>query len=141
MTGAAAWGPAGSASLASGAVALALPARSATLLVLAPTTTAVEPAAPPAFALRAAPNPTRAGAAIDFALPRAGDVELALYDALGRRVQTLLRGSAAAGPVHVAWDGRDARGAEAPPGVYLLRLSALGRSETRRLLKLHGTRL
>jgi hypothetical protein len=41
----------------------------------------------------------------------------------------------------VAWDGRDARGAEAAPGVYLLRLGALGHVETRRLLKLHGPRL
>jgi hypothetical protein len=141
LTGASAWGPAGSASLAAGALALALPARSATLLVLAPATTDVAARRAASFALRAAPNPTRAGAAIDFTLPRAGEIELALFDALGRRVRTLARGAYAEGPVHLSWDGRDARGAEAAPGVYLLRLSTQGHGETQRVLKLRGARL
>jgi len=135
LTSAAPWGPAGTANLASGAVTLALPARSATLLVLAPATTSVASGGTEFF-LRAAPNPTRAGTSIEFSLPRAGDAELALYDALGRRVRTLFRGARDAGPMRIQWDGRDARGAEAPPGVYLVRLSALGRIEARRLLRL-----
>ena len=135
MTNASAWGAAGAANLTGGALALALPARSATLLVLAPATTAVG-AAESEFSLRASPNPTRAGAAIDFALPRAGHVDLAIFDVAGRRVRTLLRGESAAGPVHAVWDGRDARGAEAAKGVYLLRLAGPGRTESRRLLRL-----
>jgi hypothetical protein len=135
MTNATAWGAAGAANLSSGALALALPARSATLLVLAPATTGVAATEAGLF-LRAAPNPTRAGAAIDFALPRAGTVDLAIFDVAGRRVRTLLRGEAAAGPAHVVWDGRDARGAEAAKGVYLLRLAGPGRTESRRLLRL-----
>ena len=135
LTAAAPWGPAGAASLTAGAATLALPARSATLLVLAPSTTAVATDVP-GFFLRAAPNPTRGESAIDFALPRAGAVDLALFDLAGRRVRTLLHGDAAAGPVRVRWDGRDGRGVEAAPGVYLVRLRALGQVESGRLLRL-----
>jgi len=141
LTAASSWGSVGSASLAAGSLALALPARSATLVVLASATTAATQRPADSFALRAAPNPTRAGTAIDFTLPRAGECELALYDALGRRVRTLARGAMPEGPVRVAWDGRDARGAEAAAGVYLLRLSAVGQVATQRVLKLRGARL
>jgi flagellar hook assembly protein FlgD len=89
-----------------------------------------------AFGLRAHPNPARGAATIAFDLPRAGDVELALYDLAGRRVRTLARGALPGGRHQVAWDGRDDRGRNVAPGVYLCRIEALGASEARRFIRL-----
>jgi hypothetical protein len=72
----------------------------------------------------AAPNPFRGGTSIRFTVPRAGAVELAVYDVAGRRVRTLLRGAQPAGDGAVTWDGRDDAGREMPPGVYLYRYAA-----------------
>lgn len=82
----------------------------------------------------AEPSPTRGGTDLRFVLPHAAHASLALYDALGRRVRTLVPlGALAAGAHSVHWDGRDADGAVAAPGVYLVRLVVDGRALTRRI--------
>ncbi len=78
------------------------------------------------------PNPWRRGAAggglaVSFALPaRAEGVDLALYDVRGRRVATLAHGALDAGPHVARLHAADAPAASVRPGVYFLRLSALG---------------
>ncbi len=79
----------------------------------------------------AGPNPARGASVLRFALPHAGPVNLALYDAGGRRVRSLASGTHAAGEQLVRWDGRDDSGHEAPAGLYFVRLEAGG--ETRHL--------
>jgi len=69
------------------------------------------------------PNPTRAGVRLAVSIGRAGDVELAVLDVLGRRVRTLIAGDAPAGRTEVTWDGLDGAGAPVPAGVYVLRLA------------------
>jgi hypothetical protein len=141
FTAASAWGAAGSATAPAGSVTLALPARSATLAVVSsPTTAAGDPATGSLarLALRFGPNPARAGAAgaIDFTLPRAGRVAIALYDVGGRRLRAWPALECAAGPERVDWDGRDERGLPLPAGNYLLRVSALGQVQTARVVRL-----
>ncbi|HEY2956485.1 MAG TPA: beta-propeller fold lactonase family protein [Candidatus Eisenbacteria bacterium] len=90
-----------------------------------PANVAVEPAAArEEFALRSiGPNPFRSGLEVAFTLGRAGAVDLAVYDALGREVRAVARGMRFdAGPQSLAWDGRDARGREAGAGIYFVRL-------------------
>jgi hypothetical protein len=86
--------------------------------------------APGAFALSVAvPNPFRASTSLRFTTATADPVEVALYDALGRRVQTLYSG--APGPsadTEVRVDG-----AALPPGVYVVRVSSGVSSATQRL--------
>jgi len=139
FTAAAALGPAGASALAAGTLSLALPARSATLAVVAPATTAVDgPAAgaDAAFALRAAPNPARGETVLSFTLPRSAAVDLAVFDLAGRRVRALAPGTLDTGPHRLRWDGRDGRGRAVPGGVYLARLRALGATASVRLLRL-----
>jgi hypothetical protein len=129
--------PAGSATLTSGAVDLTLPARSATLAVVSRPVTAVPPTAGGAgVRLRGYPNPFRAATALAFELPAAGPARLAVYDASGRRVRTLLDGESSAGPHEVAWDGTDDAGRTVPPGVFVSRLVAGDRVESRWLVRL-----
>ncbi len=85
--------------------------------------------------LEAVPNPFRSRAQIAFDAPPAGDaarVELAVFDAAGRLVRTLVDGPVAPGRHTIAWDGRTAR-SEAPAGVYFLRLAAGGSTRVEKL--------
>ncbi len=83
-----------------------------------------------AFALsRAVPNPFRGVTTFQFTTAMAESVEVALFDALGRRVRTLYVGTPGAGtPVEVTVDG-----ASLPPGVYVVRLNSGTAIATRRL--------
>ena len=81
------------------------------------------------FALEAArPNPMRGSATVRFALPEAGDVEVALYDLLGRRVAVVAQGDHGAG-WHTAEIDADALSA----GVYVLRMQTGTFAETQRI--------
>jgi predicted outer membrane repeat protein len=68
------------------------------------------------------PNPFREQTTLHFTLRRSSPVEVALYNAVGRRIRTLYRGTAVARQVHrVQVDGRGL-----PSGIYLVRLSGAG---------------
>lgn len=73
------------------------------------------------------PNPFNPATTIRFRLPSAGAVNLAVYDAAGRLVRTLVDGELAAGPHAYLWDGQDHRGRMAPSGIYLSRLISADR--------------
>ena len=93
-------------------------------------------ATPARIALSApTPNPSRGTARFALALPAAGTVEVAVFDAMGRRVRTLLSGATESGSLPLLWDGLDARGRRADAGVYFLRASASGSTVTRRLVR------
>jgi hypothetical protein len=74
------------------------------------------------------PNPARDGATLRYALPAAADVELAVYDVLGRRVAMLADEARSAGRVERRLDTR-----RLPSGVYFVRLVAGGEVRTQRL--------
>jgi hypothetical protein len=77
---------------------------------------------------RPSPNPLVRGSvsAVAYFLPAAAEAELAVFDATGRRVITLVRGEVGAGPQVAQWDGRDEAGNAAPAGLYLVRLRTSG---------------
>jgi hypothetical protein len=93
-------------------------------------------AAPAAIALTLAssPNPFAGSTHLRFSIPEAADAEVAIYDATGRRVATLLAERVATGERSVVWDRTDARGSRVGPGIYFARLSALGREATTKLV-------
>jgi hypothetical protein len=82
----------------------------------------------------ARPNPFASGTALRFGLPSSQPVTLAVYDAAGRAVRTILRGEQPAGYQVVSWDGRDDAGRALPAGAYFAKLDAEGRSLTGRVL-------
>ena len=93
--------------------------------------------APVSFALgEAYPNPFNPATRIAFSLPRAGEIELAVYDVAGRRVTTLVSGMMAAGQHEVVWRGRDDRGDAVASGVYFSRLVSGKQMQTRKMLLL-----
>jgi hypothetical protein len=86
--------------------------------------------------LSVGPNPFQATTFISYSLPATADAALEVFDVAGRRITTLGRGRAGAGPVTVIWDGRDARGNRVRSGVYFVRLSVNGQSATTRRVTL-----
>jgi len=80
-----------------------------------------------------APNPVLSSATLRLALPRDGLVSLAIYDACGRRVRTLLDGQLRAGEHDVHWDGRNDIGQRLPGGVYFVQFAAERRTLTGRI--------
>lgn len=87
------------------------------------------------LAIRLDPNFSRPenlrGVMLD--LPRAGMANVAVYDAVGRRLVTLHSGALEAGERWVPWDGRGQNGTMVAPGVYFVeaRLRGLGRAVER----------
>ncbi|HET7224395.1 MAG TPA: FlgD immunoglobulin-like domain containing protein [Candidatus Eisenbacteria bacterium] len=81
----------------------------------------------------ALPNPFTSTTTLRMSLRATGPATLAVYDVAGRRVRTLLDGVQRAGARTVTWDGRDEAGARLGAGVYLVRLNAGERVETRRI--------
>lgn len=66
-----------------------------------------------------APNPFSGATTIQFALPESRTVSLAIYDLMGRRLETLIDKTYPAGTHRVVWNA-----ASRPSGVYFYRLRA-----------------
>jgi|GEM_PF-2882813 len=88
---------------------------------------AVVPTAPQ---LSSHPNPFRHSTCISYDLKEAGAVILAIYNARGQLVRTLVSGNQEAGSHRAEWNGRDESGQEAGAGIYFLQLTA-GKSTRR----------
>ena len=92
---------------------------------------------PQSFALEQNfPNPFNSGTVIRFSLTRTETVDLSLFDQAGQKVATLLEGVRQAGTYEASWDGRGDDGETLSSGVYLYRLRAGGKVETRKLILL-----
>jgi hypothetical protein len=70
------------------------------------------------------PNPFNPSTTIRFGLPMNAQATLAVYNALGQKVRTLMARRLAAGQHQVAWDGRDDLGKQVASGVYFLQIRA-----------------
>lgn len=75
------------------------------------------------------PNPFQGATTVEYSLPQATSVRLTVSDVLGRQVDVLVDQRQAAGRHQVALDA-----SEWPAGMYLYRLEADGRIETRSML-------
>jgi len=83
------------------------------------------------------PNPFRDQTHFQYALPGAGAVRLAVYNAQGRCVRDLVDGRQAAGQHSDRWDGRSESGRELPAGVYFLRLEFADQVTAQKLVLEH----
>jgi hypothetical protein len=87
----------------------------------------------PRLTLNVIPNPLNNRAEMRYALPVNSHVRLAVYDISGRLVQMLADDEQKAGSYALRWNGTARNGRLLANGVYILRLDANGRSETRTL--------
>ncbi len=69
------------------------------------------------------PNPFNPTTVIQYAMPRADQVSLEIYNLLGQRVRTLVEGVISPGYHEAVWDGRNESGQQVESGVYFYRLN------------------
>jgi hypothetical protein len=67
-------------------------------------------------------NPSARGVRLEFGLPSEQRVDVALFAVDGRRIRSLASGLWSAGSHEARWDGRDAAGRDASPGLYFATL-------------------
>jgi hypothetical protein len=82
-----------------------------------------------AYKLTATPNPFRRDVAINFAVPRAGELTLRLYDVTGKAVTTLASGYHNAGSYVIQVDA-----AKLAHGIYVLKLESEGTTTSQKLI-------
>ncbi len=92
---------------------------------------------PTSFALdQNYPNPFNPRTEISFALPEKSDVNLTVYDLLGRQVKTLISNRLDAGYHTIAWRGDDNSGKPVSSGIYFYRIEAGDFSMNRKMIML-----
>ena len=74
------------------------------------------------------PNPSAQQATVRFEAPRSTDVEIAVYDVLGRRVETIVNGQVPAGR-----EQRAVQTGRLAPGTYFIRMRMGETVQTERL--------
>jgi len=77
------------------------------------------------------PNPFNSSTIIEYSLPEAVEVSVEIFDLLGRKVQTLVKGKQDAGIYSITWDAGDQAS-----GVYFYRITAGEFVQTRRMVLL-----
>jgi hypothetical protein len=79
------------------------------------------------------PNPFNPTTNLKFSVPEKSDVEIAVFDMLGRKISTLVSENLAANVYSVEWNGRNDNGTALASGVYNIRMvanSELGKTFT-----------
>jgi hypothetical protein len=82
------------------------------------------------------PNPFNPSTTIEFTVSSAMNITLRVYNLLGQEVALLVDGKLNAGKHRLNWDGKNRQGLSVSTGVYLYRLIAGDRIETRKMLLL-----
>ncbi len=82
------------------------------------------------------PNPFNPSTTITFSLQTRQEVRLAVYDATGRLVRTLVHGEMEAGQQNVTWNGSSDAGVPMASGIYFSRLITSDGTSTLKMLLL-----
>lgn len=80
------------------------------------------------------PNPFNPVTHMTVDVAGTSEVDVVVYDMLGRRIAILMKGVQEAGTYNVTWDGRDGNGLSVPTGVYVVRMSADNFSTARKVM-------
>ncbi len=88
--------------------------------------------------LRNYPNPFNPTTIIYFELPKPENIEIKIYDILGREVRTLYNNYKKAGTYHMNWDGRNNFGGGVAAGIYFCRLKTKDQFKVHKMVLLDG---
>ena len=80
------------------------------------------------------PNPFNPTTIIRYALPTASEVQLVIYNMLGQKVKTLVKGRQDAKLHQIQWDGTNDNGVKVASGIYLYHLKADNFVSTRKMI-------
>lgn len=80
------------------------------------------------------PNPFNPSTAIPFIARKEGQVQLKIYDSMGRQIRTIEMSVSSPGRYHFVWDGRSDDGNLCGSGIYLYLLKTESFQQTRKML-------
>jgi len=80
------------------------------------------------------PNPFYSSTAIPYQLKQESDVQITIYDILGREVRNYNVGIQNIGLHNILWDGRNGLGQKVASGIYFYRLQAGGESQVKKMI-------
>jgi glucose/arabinose dehydrogenase len=80
------------------------------------------------------PNPFNPSTTIRYVLAKPALVDLAVFDAMGRRIKTLVAASQAAGSYSLNWHAINERGEHVSGGIYFIQLTAGGFRKVQKVL-------
>ncbi len=83
----------------------------------------------------ASPNPTNHITNINYSLPTTENINLTIYDILGRPIRTLVSGIKTPGEYNTIWDGRDNTGNRVQAGIYFYTLKTSNKSISQKLIR------
>ena len=89
---------------------------------------------PCSFIASVSSNPSKRQVEIQVAMPNAGRAQVEIYDASGALMSRLFDGLLGAGLKKLSWQGRRDGGCPACPGIYFMRLEALGHRELHKIV-------
>lgn len=70
------------------------------------------------------PNPFNPSTIISYNLPKSSNVQIKIFDALGREIRSLINEEKVAGKYNIAWDSRDNYGQKVSSGIYFYSIVA-----------------
>ena len=106
-------------------------------IVAVPTGVSDEPLIPTKLALdQNYPNPFNPQTSISFTIPEKSDLDLSVYNILGKKVRTLAHGEFEPGDHSVVFDGNNDSGKPVSAGIYFYRLETGNNAFTRKMVLL-----
>ncbi|MEE9553087.1 MAG: T9SS type A sorting domain-containing protein [candidate division Zixibacteria bacterium] len=97
----------------------------------------ISPGVPEVYALNQNyPNPFNAETKISFTIPKPGQVEISVFDILGRRVRKLIEGQYRSGTHDVIWDGKNDTGRILSSGIYFYAIQTEHYNQSKKMLML-----
>ncbi|MEJ2050624.1 MAG: T9SS type A sorting domain-containing protein, partial [Calditrichota bacterium] len=82
------------------------------------------------------PNPFNPNTTIKYQLPKTSEAELLIFNILGQRVRTLVKGKVQAGYYEAVWDGRNDLERQVASGIYIYRFKAADFQKTLKIILL-----
>jgi hypothetical protein len=68
------------------------------------------------------PNPFNPTTTISFNIPAIQEINVTIYDVLGREVKTLFNGEVTPGTINLSWDGKSNQNVSVGSGVYIYKV-------------------
>jgi len=82
------------------------------------------------------PNPFNPSTEIVYSLSAGSNVDLSIYDILGRKISTLVAGYHEPNRYRAVWNGTDEKGFQVPAGVYFYKMSTQDYSDVKKIILL-----
>ncbi|MDZ7261290.1 MAG: T9SS type A sorting domain-containing protein, partial [candidate division KSB1 bacterium] len=80
------------------------------------------------------PNPFNSSTTIRYSIPEETNVQLKIYNMLGKEIKTLTNSRKQRGNYQIQWDGKDSQEVQVPTGIYFYELRTNKFSVTRKLI-------